>query len=386
MQNYFQLIFGGQKNKEQEESIITEEFNVTNTFELNKELEKDQNLEYDYEDDEEEEEEDEKVDENGKKKEKNEKKLEEEKKIEKKNENGKGDVNNIINEKDIIKNENKNEEKKDDKLKEPVIEEIDTSLPKKDTKPVNENTEKVEEKEEMHSQNSVCHRIYPKGSDIDLNTKEYFRCYKIKTKSGIISFFTGAKEFKVPYVIYLDEHFLYMLKDKVVDQKNPNQRRIGNKYDLLSLSNLQTTKKGKDFEFGLEFTNDRDIFDRIYKILYFEPKEAEAFYDTLHEVLEENGMEVSENAENEDEEENEEEEDEEDEKKEKIQIKNGKGDDEEDEKDDGKKEEKLDEEIKDKNDKDINDKNINSISTKDEDKSNNIEIVSQQYSIIIILG
>ena len=51
----FQLFFRGQKNSGQDESQVTEEFNVTNTLELNQELENEPNLEYNYEEEEEEE-------------------------------------------------------------------------------------------------------------------------------------------------------------------------------------------------------------------------------------------------------------------------------------------------------------------------------------------
>ena len=87
-----------------------------------------------------------------------------------------------------------------------------------------------------------------------------------------------------------------MAKDKVINQRKPNLRRIGNRYDLLKLSNFQTSKKGDDYEFSFEFMNE-DIFDRIYKVLYFTPKEAEDFYTVLHAILGGFGITIPENIE-----------------------------------------------------------------------------------------
>ena len=195
-----------------------------------------------------------------------------------------------------------------------IVEEIDTTIPKK----INDNENQQNENEEKEgnriiqsfNQNTICHRLIPKGSDLDISKKAHFKCYKIKTKANIMSFITGSKKIIVPYIIFLDENYYYMAKDKIVNQKNPNLRRIGNKYNLLKLSNFQTTKKGDDYEFAFEFVKD-DIFERIFKLLYFTPKEAEEFYAVLHTILGQLNIEIPENMEENEEEEEEEEGDEE---------------------------------------------------------------------------
>ena len=309
-------------------------------MELHQELNKEQNIDYDYEEEEEENEEEEQEKEEGGEQ-KDEKKINKEEikgdnKEEEKEESKEAKVedkkeqneNNIINDKDNInnnnndsnnkenikENENKIIEKEEDKKEkieetiqtnkpQPIIEEIDTTVPKK-----NEENEGKEEGKvgQVFNPNNICHRLIPKGSDLDISQRIYFRCYKIKIKSNIISFITGSKKIKVPYVIFLDENYYYMAKDKIVNQKNPNLRRIGNKYDLLKLSNFQTTKKEEDYEFAFEFVNE-DIFDRTFKLLHFEPEEAQQFYTYIHEALREMGIQIPENMEgNEEEEENEE--------------------------------------------------------------------------------
>ena len=126
----------------------------------------------------------------------------------------------------------------------------------------------------------------------------------------MLSFITGSKKIIVPYLIFIDENYYYMAKDKIVNQRKPNLRRIGNKYDLLKLSNFQTSRKNNDYEFAFEFVN-QDIFDRTFKLLYFTPKEAQDFYTVLHAILGGFGIQIPENLDDEGEEEEEEEEGEE---------------------------------------------------------------------------
>ena len=69
--------------------------------------------------------------------------------------------------------------------------------------------------------------MIPKGVDIDITKKIYFKCYKLKEKSNFIGFITGFKKIKIPYIIFFDENFYYMAKDKQINDKNKNLRRMG---------------------------------------------------------------------------------------------------------------------------------------------------------------
>ena len=414
----FQLFFRGQKNSGQDESQVTEEFNVTNTLELNQELENEPNLEYNYEEEEEEENEEQ---ENGEVKKDETNKNNEEIKNEK-------EENNIINEKTEIKNEIKEDKKEDKKeenkeedddehlgekymdedikdinndkkdeintnienKKESIIEEIDTTVPKNNNN--NENNDTQDQNKDNDnilvksiSPNTICHRLIPKGLDIDITKTACFKCYKIKTKSNIISFITGSKKVKIPYLIYLDENFYYMMKDKPVNQNNENLRRIGNRYDLTKISNFQTRKVDNDYEFAFEFMNE-DYFDRMYKLLYFEEKEAEIFFDVFQQFTNNLGIDIPGNImgmtdddEKEDEEGEEEEDDVEAEEKEEVE-----GEEKEDEKEvkqvkEGDNENKENKEEKRNGNSDINNKEeIETNSTKEESKEiRDIEVINQ---------
>ena len=357
-----QLFFRGQKSNEQDESVVTEEFNVTNTFELHQELEKEPNLEYNYEEEEEEEEENEeqendkeknennnnnqeikneKEDENNIMNEKGENPLKEDKKEEKKEDNKEekkedqkeekkdDDLNNLgkeymENDGNINTTNNKKEENQiTENKKEPIMEEIDTTMPKdnpEENNNINQDSNNIKDDANIIvkgiSPNTICHRIIPKGLDIDITKRVYFKCYKVKTKSNIISFITGSKKVKIPYLIFLDENFYYMLKDKPVNENNENIRRIGNRYDLSKISNFQTRKVDDDYEFAFEFIYE-DYFDRIYKLLYFERKDAELFLDIFQQFSDNLGLDITGNIMDMEGEEEEEEDDEGEEKEEK---------------------------------------------------------------------
>ena len=329
-------------------------------------------MEYNYEEEEEEEDEEKEEQENENKDNNNKEDI--------KKENGKVEENNINNEKPEIKEEDKKEEEKkeEDKAKDDLenlgknyIEEdgniISTSSEKEENKNKEniENTENIENKKEQIieeidttvpknntdekqggenvavkgiSQNTICHRLIPKGLDIDITKRVYFKCYKMKTKSNIISFITGSKKVKIPYLIFLDENFYYMMKDKPVNENNENIRRVGNKYDLTKISNFQTRKINDEYEFAFEFMYE-DYFDRIYKLLYFEPKDAELFFDVFQQFVDNLGLDLLGNVigigdrdEKEEEEEEEDEGDEGEEKEEKEENENEENEEEEDEK------------------------------------------------------
>jgi hypothetical protein len=62
---------------------------------------------------------------------------------------------------------------------------------------------------------------------------------KIKAKSKIMSFIGLKKNNKIEknYLIFLDEFYVYSLKDIEVDKNNKFIRKIGNKYNLKLLQN-----------------------------------------------------------------------------------------------------------------------------------------------------
>ena len=207
--------------------------------------------------------------------------------------------------------------------------------------------------------NIICHRIIQKGIDIDISNKICYQCYKLKYKSNFFSFITGVKELKIPYLIFFDENFYYMVKDKQINNKNKNIRRIGNRYDLSKLRCFRFRKINQNYEFEFEFYANND-FERAFKYIYFEQKEAEVFLEDFQEYVLENLSNVIEikaeddiiDEENE-EEDNEEQKDEDNNKKENIKVIKDKA--------------KMDIDLKNIDEKNYNN-NIDNDSTKEESK------------------
>ena len=175
---------------------------------------------------------------------------EEEEEIENKkitdNNNDNNDNNNKIENKKII------DDKKIEKKEEPELEEICTSK-KKDNEeidtqistrsnniPVYIYNTGISYEENIEIKNSYCHRIRRKGSYFSLKEVNCFSIQKIKK---VNNFFTkiGFKDTQyspVNYLLFFEEHFIYFAKDIEVDKTNKDLRKVGNKYSLYMIINL----------------------------------------------------------------------------------------------------------------------------------------------------
>ena len=122
-------------------------------------------------------------------------------------------------------------------------------------------------------------------------------------------FFASKKYSKIKTLLFIDEHYLYFLKDKIINKKNEKIRRINDIYDLCKLFSYSINIIENKIELSLNFLVEDNFLDRKIKNILFEEKEAEAFEYNLLETL--NTIDtVYINDENEQEEEEEEEEEE----------------------------------------------------------------------------
>ena len=116
-------------------------------------------------------------------------------------------------------------------------------------------------------------------------------------------------------ILFMDEHYLYLLKDKSVNQNNPNLRRINEIFDLNKLFDYGISPKGNGYEFNLDFLLEDNFLDRKQKMFLMEEKEAEIFENDLLDTLENiDSIYISENNEQSEEEEEEKEEEKDDKK------------------------------------------------------------------------
>lgn len=78
------------------------------------------------------------------------------------------------------------------------------------------------------------------GYEIFLSDFNTVKLKKYKKKSSLLSFI-GISKNKIEqrnYHCFLDEIYLYFLKNNVIDKNLPELRKIGNKYDLRLINNI----------------------------------------------------------------------------------------------------------------------------------------------------
>ena len=171
---------------------------------------------------------------------------EEEEEIENKKITDNNNNNNQIENK-TINNDNKQEKKEEPELEEICTskkknnEEIDTELSSRSNNiPVYIYNTGISYEENIEIKNSYCHRIRRKGSYFSLKEVNCFSIQKIKK---VNNFFTkiGFKDTQyspVNYLLFFEEHFIYFAKDIEVDKTNKDLRKVGNKYSLYMIINL----------------------------------------------------------------------------------------------------------------------------------------------------
>ena len=93
--------------------------------------------------------------------------------------------------------------------------------------------------EEDYDIHNVSHRIYYKGSFIDISDIITTKFIKRKSKGGLLSIFGfgNKKIIQENYIAFFDEQYLYFIKDVAVSKDQPHLRKVGNKYDIRLLQN-----------------------------------------------------------------------------------------------------------------------------------------------------
>ena len=217
-----------------------------------------------------------------------------------------------------IKKEITNKEKKDSNEK------VENS----DIKKAEEKAIKIHYKNSNYSKNdktSSCHIIFHIGVDIDISSKTIFECYELVNKNNFLLF---KKDIKIKTLIFLEEQYIYLLKDILINNNNEKLRRIFFRYDLNKLFDYSINKKENKYLFKLEFLKDDNFFERNNKLLLFEENEGEKFEEYLIEVLEKIDAtfldEIFEQNEDDDDDDEEEEEEEEEKVEKKKNLKNDK--------------------------------------------------------------
>ena len=119
--------------------------------------------------------------------------------------------------------------------------------------------------------------------DIDIGTKKIYECYELTSNRNFLLF---KKNIKIKTFIFIEEQYMYLLKDINVDKNNEKIRRISNRFDLNKLFDYKIQKKENNYLFTFEFLREDNLFERIKKNLLFEEKDGELFEEYLIEILE----------------------------------------------------------------------------------------------------
>ena len=127
---------------------------------------------------------------------------------------------------------------------------------------------------------SYCHYIILEGEDIDISRKNIIECSE-QTGSG---FFLFKK--KTRKLVFVEEKFLYILKDIIVNKNDNRLRRVIKKYDISKLCNIEAkTDKTNKFIFKLQFLKN-DYFDRETRTFIFDEQRGTIFYELIADTLE----------------------------------------------------------------------------------------------------
>ena len=146
-----------------------------------------------------------------------------------------------------------------------------------------EKTVKVHYKDGTNDKTSYSHIIFYNGVDIDINTKKIIECYENVNKRNFLLF---TKKTNIKTLLFIEEQYLYLLKDVVINKKNENLRRISNRFDLNKLFDYNVTKQDKNYLFTFDFIKNENLLDRNVKNLLFTQDDGERFEEMLIDTME----------------------------------------------------------------------------------------------------
>ena len=153
---------------------------------------------------------------------------------------------------------------------------------------------KIDYKEKEEDIWQIAHRVYPKRSMIDVSTIDYVSFVKVKRVENVATFLgiinTKEKFKKIQYLAFFDEFFLYMINmSKKENNKYNNVKKIGNHYDLRTISTIDVTddiEKGKKC-ITLTFIQKGSQKEKN-KVLHFDFDNAVKFFSMLKYHLRKN--------------------------------------------------------------------------------------------------
>ena len=125
-----------------------------------------------------------------------------------------------------------------------------------------------------------CHYIILEGEDIDISRKNIIECAE-QTSAALFLFKKKTRK-----LVFIEEKFLYILKDIIINKNDNRLRRVIKKYDISKLCNIEAkADKSNKFIFKLQFLKN-DYFDRETRTFIFDEQRGTIFYELIAETLE----------------------------------------------------------------------------------------------------
>ena len=109
---------------------------------------------------------------------------------------------------------------------------------------------------------SFCHFIYFEGEDIDISRKKAIDCYEQTNNFVLFKKFSKVKK-----LLFIEEQFLYILKDFAVNKTDEKIRRISKKFDLSKLCNIEAKEENKKYVYKLQFL--KFLYSKKKKEMFF---------------------------------------------------------------------------------------------------------------------
>lgn len=161
-----------------------------------------------------------------------------------------------------------------------------------ETKPetIVENNKKLSEMpdwEENIDLDLICHRIYLKDMEVDLECLPYVKCTKLKPKNKIAKYVNFGKNNKIEtnYILLLDEFFLYIIKDIITDKSNRLIKKVNKHYDIRKLTMIiMKNMEDNKLSFSLIFSfkkNEKEVTESKIKEFNLDYDQSVLFYKYL---------------------------------------------------------------------------------------------------------
>lgn len=177
------------------------------------------------------------------------------------------------------------------------VEEVPAPVPQKRERKIHE---------KITDDNKICHYFLKKGINVNINEYDSFPIQKVKKQNNNIliklnlninininkfnPFKSKKKVVKyTDYYLFIDECFIYFLKDEILFESDHNKRRIGSVVPFFNITSIKSEKVDNTlFKIILEIKIRNDI--KKVKEFYIDPEYFRDLMSIFKEIVKENDL------------------------------------------------------------------------------------------------